>query len=99
MNDVWSRWVVFLIVLALSTVIALTTTHPSPSPQCVLGEVKNCTVHNCSGYQVCRSNGWSECIVIKQCKPGETSSCYLPGCGVGVRVCDACGRWSNCSQR
>ncbi len=102
------RWLpLFLSFFIIAAIVFIT--HPegkitvnenviSAKKECTIGEMMECSLHGCKGYKVCRSTGWSECIIPMQCKPGDVRRCYITKCKAGWQVCDECGRWKECKE-
>ncbi len=67
-------------------------------PECSAGQTRACvTADGCAGYRPCRLGEFGECVVERQCVPGETGSCPFTVCTVGQRVCGECGKWGPCT--
>jgi hypothetical protein len=99
------RWIpLFLSFFIIAAVVFLTYPEskltsgkaPISKKECVVGEMMECNLHGCKGYRICRSAGWSECIIPMQCKPGDKRRCYVTKCKAGWQTCNECGEWGEC---
>lgn len=71
---------------------------PKKNAECINGQKEKCTNSlDCTGYKICKEEKWSECIVIKICKPGDKTGCFINSCQMGYSTCNKCGTaYENC---
>ena len=67
---------------------------------CTTGQIKSCSVENCSGISTCINGVWGSCTWQQVCTPGTQLPCLQYGCSYAIQKCNECGTGYNaCSSQ
>lgn len=73
------------------TIYAGPEPEPAGGPQCTEGQIKACSLGNCSGTSLCVGGSWGGCRWERICPPGSRLPCINNSCVYALKECNECG--------